>query len=133
MFLIEGGNRAVLYTGDIRAEPWFVNALTRNPLLIEYSSHLKTLNCIYLDTSFIEDISFPTKAEGLKELLEKVSKYPPTTEFYFNAWTFGYEEVWMTLSRSLKSQVSWRGCMLENDRFNMILSIVDILYPLTYS
>jgi DNA cross-link repair 1C protein len=105
MFLIEGDGRAVLYTGDIRAEPWFVNALARNLFLAEYTSSLKTLNCIYLDTSFTEDVAFPTKAEGLTELLQKVSKYPPTTEFHFAAWTFGYEEVWMALSRSLKSQV----------------------------
>lgn len=105
MFLLEGDGRAVLYTGDIRAEPWFVNALARNPCLIEYTTGLKTLGCIYLDTSFTEDIAFPTKAEGLAELLQKVSKYPPTTEFHFTAWTFGYEEVWMALSRTLKSQV----------------------------
>jgi DNA cross-link repair 1C protein len=106
MFLMEGDGRAVLYTGDIRAEPWFVNALARNPFLVQYTSKLKTLDCIYLDTSFTDDVSFPTKAEGLKELLQKVSKYPPTTKFHFAAWTFGYEEVWMALSRSLNSQVS---------------------------
>lgn len=105
MFLIEGDGKAILYTGDIRAEPWFVNALARSPLLAEYTSGMKTLDCIYLDTSFTEDIAFPTKAEGLAELLQKISKYPPTTEFHFAAWTFGYEEVWMALSRSLKSQV----------------------------
>lgn len=106
MFLIEGNDQAVLYTGDIRAEPWFVNALASNPLLVEYASNMKTLDCIYLDTSFTDDVPFPTKAEGLKELLQKVSKYPPNTEFHFAAWTFGYEEVWMALSRSLNSQVS---------------------------
>ncbi len=106
MFLIEGDGRAILYTGDIRAEPWFVNALARNPCLIEYTSGLKMLDCIYLDTSFSEDIAFPTKAEGLAELLRKISKYPPTAEFHFAAWTFGYEEVWIALSRALRSQVS---------------------------
>lgn len=105
MFLIEGNGRAVLYTGDIRAEPWVVNALARNPCIIEYTAGLKTLDCIYLDTSFTEDVAFPTKAEGLAELLQKVSKYPPMTKFHFAAWTFGYEEVWIALSRILKSQV----------------------------
>jgi hypothetical protein len=50
-------------------------------------------------------MNFPTKAEGLKELLQKVSKYPGDTIFHFSAWTFGYEGVWMALSRALKSQV----------------------------
>jgi DNA cross-link repair 1C protein len=115
MFLIEGDGKAVLYTGDIRAEPWFVSALARNPFLVEYTSGLKKLNCIYLDTSFTEDIAFPTKAEGLAELLQKVSKYPPTTEFHFAAWTFGYEEVWMALSRHLRSQV--RKVVREREPF----------------
>lgn len=103
--VIENENKAILYTGDIRSEPWFVNNLTRNPIIIEYTSGLKTLDCIYLDTSNVRDIPFPTKANGLKELLQKVSKYPADTVFHFSAWTFGYEEVWMALSRTLKSQV----------------------------
>ena len=103
--VFEGNGKAVLYTGDIRSEPWFVNNLTRNPCLVEYTSGLKTLDCIYLDTSNINPISFPTKASGLRELLKKVSKYPPETVFHFEAWTFGYEEVWMALSKALKSPI----------------------------
>lgn len=103
--VFEGHGNAVLYTGDIRSEPWFVNNLTRNPFLIEYTSGLKTLDCIYLDTSNTDPMSFPTKAQGLGELLRKVSLYPEDTVFHFSAWTYGYEEVWMALSRALKSQV----------------------------
>ncbi|EIW74524.1 hypothetical protein CONPUDRAFT_169911 [Coniophora puteana RWD-64-598 SS2] len=33
MFLIDGPRGAVLHTSDLRAEPWFVNSLTRNPML----------------------------------------------------------------------------------------------------
>jgi DNA cross-link repair 1C protein len=103
--VFESDGKAVLYTGDIRSEPWFVNSLTRNPFLIEYTSGLKTLDCIYLDTSNTSPIEFPTKADGIKELLQKVAKYPPDTVFHLAAWTFGYEEVWMTLSKALKSPV----------------------------
>ncbi|TVY75938.1 Protein artemis [Lachnellula suecica] len=105
MFLFEGDGKAVLYTGDIRSEPWFVNNLTRNPFLIEYTSGIKTLDCIYLDTSNTKPGHFPSKAEGLRELIQKVSKYPADTVFHFAAWTFGYEEVWMALSRTLKSKI----------------------------
>lgn len=103
--VIEGGGNAVLYTGDIRSEPWFVNNLRRNPILIEYTSGLKTLDCIYLDTSFTDRVRFPTKADGITELVQKVAKYPPETIFHFTAWTYGYEEVWLALSRALKSKV----------------------------
>lgn len=103
--VFEGDGKAVLYTGDIRSEPWFVNNLTRNPFLIEYTSGMKTLDSIYLDTSNIDPKSFPTKAEGLKELVRKVSQYPEDTVFHFSAWTWGYEDVYVALSRALKSQV----------------------------
>ncbi|ANB11410.1 hypothetical protein AWJ20_4220 [Sugiyamaella lignohabitans] len=53
MFLIEGTDgTAVLYTGDVRAEPWFVNTLTHNPHLSPYVYGYRELRCIYLDTTF---------------------------------------------------------------------------------
>lgn len=105
MFLFEGDGKAVLYTGDLRSEPWFVNALARNPTMLEYSAGIKTLDKIYLDTSFIEDVPFQTKAEGIAELLRKVSRYPPDTVFHFQAWTYGYEDVWLALSKALGSPI----------------------------
>src|SRR5271155_5383371 len=30
MFLIEGDGKAILYTGDVRAEPWWVSSISRN-------------------------------------------------------------------------------------------------------
>ncbi|KAK3401585.1 hypothetical protein B0T20DRAFT_118021 [Sordaria brevicollis] len=105
MFLFEGHGKAALYTGDIRSEPWHVNAVTRSPSMVQYAYGLKTLDTIYLDTSFTEDIKFPTKAQGISELLEKVSKYPPNTIFHFQAWTYGYEDVWVALSKALGSKV----------------------------
>lgn len=103
--MIEGDGRAVLYTGDIRSEPWFVTTLARNPLLIEYVCGLKTLDKVYLDTSFIDNVPFQTKADGLAELLRRVSKYPGDTVFHIQAWTYGYEEVWVALSKALNSPV----------------------------
>ncbi|EFZ02339.1 artemis protein [Metarhizium robertsii ARSEF 23] len=105
MFLIEGQGKAILYTGDIRAEPWFVNALARNPGILEYTCGLKTLDKIYLDTSFLADIPFQTKSEGIADLLAKVQRYPEDTVFHFQAWTFGYEDVWIALSKALNSRI----------------------------
>lgn len=104
--MIEGAGKAILYTGDVRSEPWFVSSLTRNPSLIEYTGGIKTLDKIYLDTSFTREDPFQTKAEGIKELLKKVAAYPDDTIFHLQAWTFGYEEVWIALCRALKCQVS---------------------------
>lgn len=110
LLVFEGNGKAVLYTGDIRSEPCHVDAITRNPCMIEYLHHndkpgLNTLDRIYLDTSFTEDVQFQAKSEGLRELLGKVSKYPKDTVFYFSAWTYGYEEVWIALSKALNTKV----------------------------
>jgi DNA cross-link repair 1C protein len=103
--VIEGHGKAILYTGDVRCEPWFVNTIARNPTLIEYTSGIKTLDTIYLDTSFTDDIPFQTKAEGIVELLRKVARYPPDTIFYIQSWTYGYEDVWIALSKALNSPI----------------------------
>ena len=117
MFLIEDESRAILYTGDIRSERWWVNTLTRNPVVVPYTSGLRCLDRVYLDTTFAANQSlyrdFPSKAEGLKELLAKVKAYPSGTIFHLNAWTFGYEEVWIALAAALNSQVC--ACELDVD------------------
>ncbi|KAK5454167.1 hypothetical protein LTS15_006167 [Exophiala xenobiotica] len=109
MFLVEGDGKAILYTGDVRAEPWWVNSIVQDPVLLPYACGLKSLDCIYLDTTFASHEEpyreFPAKAEGLKELLEKVSQCSPDTIFYFRAWTLGYENVWIALSNFLKSRI----------------------------
>ncbi|KAJ4996715.1 hypothetical protein K4K48_007957 [Colletotrichum sp. SAR 10_66] len=105
MFLIEDTQHAVLYTGDIRSEPWFVNAVARNPAVVEYTCGIKTLDKIYLDTSFIQNVPFQTKANGIAELLRKVALYPDDTIFHIQAWTYGYEQVWIALSKALRSRI----------------------------
>ncbi|PGH29633.1 hypothetical protein GX50_07616 [[Emmonsia] crescens] len=111
MFLIEGNGKAILYTGDIRgkAESWWVDNLIRNPVLIPYTLGSKRLDKIYLDTTFATKSNvcqtFPSKAEGIRELLEKIKTYPDDTLFYLRVWTFGYEDVWLALSAALNTQI----------------------------
>ena len=109
MFLIEGDGKAILYTGDVRAESWWVNSIVQNPVLLPYTCGLRHLDCIYLDTTFATQDEpyrdFPTKAEGLRELLDQISRCPPDTIFYFRAWTLGYESVWIALSNFLQSKI----------------------------
>ncbi|GAM83097.1 hypothetical protein ANO11243_010830 [Dothideomycetidae sp. 11243] len=109
MFLIQGGGKNVLYTGDVRCEKWFVDRLLREPVMAPFMSGLTALDCVYLDTSFASmraaHARFPSKAEGIKELLKKVNEYSPDTLFYLNTWTFGYEEVWIALANHLDTKV----------------------------
>ena len=91
------------------AETWWVNGLIRDPVLIPYTLGDRRLDKVYLDTTFAVKSNiyrtFPSKADGLKELLEKVLSYPSDTVFYFRAWTFGYEDVWLALSAALHTKV----------------------------
>ncbi|KAJ6005358.1 DNA repair metallo-beta-lactamase [Penicillium sp. IBT 35674x] len=109
MFLIEGAGKAILYTGDIRAEQWWTNALVRHPLLIPYTMSRKRLDKVYLDTTFAGASNplreFPSKAEGLAELLRKIETYPEDAVFYFRSWTFGYEDIWLALSTALHTKI----------------------------
>ena len=124
MFLIEGQGKAILYTGDIRSEPYWISMLCRNPYLVAYAEGIKQLDNIYLDTTFatskMSDRDFPSKKDGISELISKVSKYSAKTIFYFNAWTFGYEEVWQALSKHLDSQVH-----LDPYRYKLYRSISE--------
>ncbi|KAJ2899476.1 hypothetical protein MKZ38_003033 [Zalerion maritima] len=105
MFLFESPSAAALYTGDMRSEPWWVNTIIRSPCLTQYVAGLRVLDTLYIDNSFTDDINFETKSEGLQELLTKVAKYPPETIFYVQAWTYGYEEVWIALAKALNSRI----------------------------
>lgn len=109
MFLIESESRAVLYTGDIRAEPWWVNMIARQPIMIPYSTGIRTLETIYLDTTNASARTvhkrYGPKAEGIRELIKKMSKYPSDTVFHINSWTLGYEDVFLALSASMRCKV----------------------------
>ena len=122
MFLVEGQGKAILYTGDIRSEPWWVEALVRSPCMIPYSLGKRRLDNIYLDTTFATSNApyrdFPPKATGIAEMLAKVIEYPDDTIFYFHAWTFGYEEAWIALAAFLDSHIH-----LDPYRFRLFRSL----------
>ncbi|KAF3394401.1 5' exonuclease Apollo [Penicillium rolfsii] len=110
MFLIEGNDKTILYTGDIRAEKWWVESLIRNPFLIPYTLGGKQLDNLYLDTTYLRHAGVPpetfcSKAESIAQLLKRIQKFPPETIFHLGAWTFGYEEVWLALAAALKTKV----------------------------
>ena len=109
MFLFQDADRAVLYTGDIRAETWWVNSIVQNPVLLPYAVGSKTLEAIYLDTTSAADVDvcpgFQAKASGLKDLITQISRYPANQKFHMNSWTFGYERAWLAVASAFDSKV----------------------------
>ncbi|EED83235.1 predicted protein [Postia placenta Mad-698-R] len=120
MFLIEGDDGAVLHTGDFRAEPWFLQSLMKNPFLQKYlapppscsgarRTHedvLHTLEAIHLDTACLfSTLHVPTKDAATSGLMELMCLLPPTTLFFINAWTWGYEDVLKAISRTFRTRI----------------------------
>ncbi|KAF9038654.1 beta-lactamase-like protein [Panaeolus papilionaceus] len=120
MFLIEGPHRAVLHTGDFRAEPWFLDSLRRNPFLQPYlapsngmrinkhsSNHVsKTLEAIYLDTACaLKASEVPTKEEAVDGLVQLMETFPESTYFFINSWTWGYEDILKGVARHFQQPI----------------------------
>jgi len=125
MFLIEGlegksKGKSIIYTGDVRIERWWIENLKRETGLMRYFPHGNMgdiLDCIYLDTSFASEKDvyrdFPSKRDGIMEVMRKVKEVDVLSEgtaiFYFNTWTFGYEEVWIALAAWLDTKIHVDG------------------------
>ncbi|KDR81002.1 hypothetical protein GALMADRAFT_153374 [Galerina marginata CBS 339.88] len=124
MFLIEGDRGVVLHTGDFRAEPWFLESITRNPFLQPYISpkledHIaddskknvtpavsKTLEAIYLDTaSVMSPLEIPTKESATSGLIELMKLFPESVYFFINSWTWGYEDILKAIARAFQSRI----------------------------
>ncbi|KAG2147457.1 beta-lactamase-like protein [Suillus bovinus] len=124
MFLIEGPRGTILHTGDVRAEHWLLESLTRNPFLQPYipdteedlrvlvarggqtTSLTKTLNAIYLDTAcMLRGTVVPTKENAVKGLVELIALFDKDTYFFVNSWTWGYEDVLKGIARAFQCQI----------------------------
>jgi hypothetical protein len=86
-----------LHTGDFRAEPWFLDSLTRHPSLQPYLAPrnvvtlprepgkanptiVKTLEAIYLDTaSVLSRLSVPSKVPRIVLICRLLTLYLPGT------------------------------------------------------
>ncbi|KAG0700188.1 hypothetical protein DFH29DRAFT_807916, partial [Suillus ampliporus] len=128
MFLIEGPRGTVLHTGDVRAEPWLLTYLSRNPFLQPYipdteenlrvliargdqASLTKTLSAIYLDTAcMLRGTVVPTKENAVKGLIDLIALFDKDTYFFVNSWTWGYEDVLKGIARAFQ-------CKIHVDRY----------------
>ncbi|KAG8855354.1 hypothetical protein FRB91_002329 [Serendipita sp. 411] len=119
MFLIDGPYGAILHTGDVRAEPYFIQSLGRNPLLQQYIPHpnttqwptsqdavVRTLEAIHLDTEaliLVDDL--PTKEDALSGLIMLMEFFNEKTRFYLSGWTWGFEDILKAFARRFNAKV----------------------------
>lgn len=120
MFLIETNEnlkesnlnmRSILYTGDIRLEPFVIEGLKQDIHLSPYVINCKNiLNCIYLDTTFAYrdyNIDIPPNSQSIQYLINLIELYPERTKFYLSETITGFEEIWLALQEKFGS-----GCLI---------------------
>lgn len=101
MFLVEGDKKAVICTGDIRAERWWTQTLLNLPSLFPYLNRLKELDNIYLDSTFSGRrepyIEIPPNNAGVYTAICLLKNYPkddPEITFSFQDVVLGFEQSW---------------------------------------
>jgi hypothetical protein len=92
----------------------------------------RTLEAIYLDTACLlsphslDGAAPPSKADAVAGLVKLMALYPPTTKFFLNTWTWGYEEV-------LKGVASAFGSLVSMGPSSISYSSSLILYSFSFS
>ena len=128
-YLVQGSQGSILHTGDFRAEPSFLKSLADDSILKPFLAQggNRTLDAIYLDTACVWSsseppskvrsyFSCPTRCmhhtfsflqkvatDGLVDLM---SRFPHTTYFFINAWTWGYEDMLTAVAARFGDKVS---------------------------
>lgn len=121
--------KSVLITGDVRAEPWWVEQLRYHPammpLTFDYNPTRPTLDCIYLDTTYgYRDEPFQAinpNVDGIRDLLCLLAQYPDTTTFVFTNLTLGYELVWLAIAQTFQTKLH-----IEDDGLHMFQFLLDM-------
>ncbi|KAJ3146586.1 hypothetical protein HDU86_008466 [Geranomyces michiganensis] len=104
MFLIEGENGNVLYTGDMRAEAWFVRGVAD---YVDQGIIPDDLATVYLDTTFCHEdyASFPTRAESIEHIIRIIRQYDAGMTFKFGYNILGIEPLWERIASVFNAKI----------------------------
>ncbi|XP_075626022.1 protein artemis [Balearica regulorum gibbericeps] len=126
MFLFEGENGTVLYTGDFR----LAKGEAARMELLHSGSRVKDIQSVYLDTTFCDPKFYhiPSREECLKGILELVRSWTSLTRYHV-VWlnckaAYGYEYLFINLSEEL-------GIKVHVNKLDMFRNMPEILYHVT--
>lgn len=113
LFLVYDSRKAVLVTGDVKAESWWIDLSVRNnPNLYGFIAGNRTLDCIYFDSSFGHRgepyIEMPHNDVGIRGAIALLQQYPkddPEIYFTLRDTILGFEECWAKLSQALGAKI----------------------------
>ncbi|XP_010154931.1 PREDICTED: protein artemis, partial [Eurypyga helias] len=126
MFLFEGANGTVLYTGDFR----LAKGEAARMELLHSGTRVKDIQSVYLDTTFCDPKFYhiPSREECLNGILELVRSWTSLTRYHV-VWlnckaAYGYEYLFINLSEEL-------GIKVHVNKLDMFRNMPDILYHVT--
>uniref|UniRef100_A0A8C2VRU6 Protein artemis n=1 Tax=Chinchilla lanigera TaxID=34839 RepID=A0A8C2VRU6_CHILA len=126
MFLFQGDNGTVLYTGDFR----LAKGEAARMELLHSGGRVRDIQSVYLDTTFCDPrfYQIPSRGECLSGILELVQSWI-TRSPYHVVWlnckaAYGYEYLFTNLSEEL-------GVQVHVDKLDMFRNMPDILQHLT--
>ncbi|XP_058388443.1 protein artemis isoform X1 [Diceros bicornis minor] len=126
MFLFQGNNGTVLYTGDFR----LAKGEAARMELLHSGGRVKDIQSVYLDTTFCDPkfYQIPSREECLSGIVELVGSWI-TRSPYHVVWlnckaAYGYEYLFTNLSEEF-------GVQIHVDKLDMFRNMPDILHHLT--
>ncbi|XP_019399210.1 PREDICTED: protein artemis isoform X1 [Crocodylus porosus] len=126
MFLFQGENGTILYTGDFR----LAKGEAARMELLHSGKRVKDIQSVYLDTTFCDPRFYhiPSREECLNGILELVRSWI-TLSRYHVVWlnckaAYGYEYLFINLSEEL-------GTKVHVNKLDMFKNMPEILYHVT--
>ncbi|XP_049737899.1 protein artemis isoform X1 [Elephas maximus indicus] len=126
MFLFQGNNGTVLYTGDFR----LAKGEAARMELLHSGGRVKDIQSVYLDTTFCDPrfYQIPSREECLSGILELVGGWINRSPYHV-VWlnckaAYGYEYLFTNLSEQF-------GVQVHVDKLDMFRNMPDILHHLT--
>nr|XP_004662420.2 protein artemis [Jaculus jaculus] len=126
MFLFQGNNGTVLYTGDFRLAKGEASRME----LLHSGGRVKDIQSVYLDTTFCDPrfYQIPSREECLSGILELARSWISRSPYHV-VWlnckaAYGYEYLFTNLSEEL-------GVQVHVDKLDMFRNMPDILHHLT--
>ncbi|XP_057586613.1 protein artemis isoform X1 [Hippopotamus amphibius kiboko] len=126
MFLFQGNNGTVLYTGDFR----LAKGEAARMELLHSGGRVRDIQSVYLDTTFCDPkyYQIPSREECLRGILELVRSWISRSPYHV-VWlnckaAYGYEYLFTNLSEEF-------GVQVHVDKLDMFRNMPDIIHHLT--
>ncbi|XP_067125961.1 protein artemis-like [Centruroides vittatus] len=128
MFLIEGCNGNVLYTGDFRLT---IKDIRKFKLLHSSIEKVKVISSLYLDCTFCapEAMYFPTRQESLTALITLIEPWLVEKEhvvYLFCPAHYGYEYIFVELAKKFHTKIH-----IDDSKMRKYEQISEILNAVT--